>query len=78
MALLEVKNFNVTYKLKDKEVYAVQDAFLEVEEQDAIGIVGESGSGKSTLAMGILRLLPEKITQVDGEAIFEGKDLLTL
>ena len=29
MALLEVKNFNVTYKLKDKEVYAVQDAFLE-------------------------------------------------
>lgn len=78
MALLEVKNFNVTYKLKDKEVYAVQDAFMEVEEQDAIGIVGESGSGKSTLAMGILRLLPEKITQVDGEALFEGKDLLTL
>lgn len=78
MALLEVKNFNVTYKLKDREVYAVQDASLEVEEQDAIGIVGESGSGKSTMAMGLLRLLPENITHVEGEALFEGKDLLTL
>ena len=26
MALLEIKNFNVTYKMKEKEVYAVQDA----------------------------------------------------
>lgn len=77
MALLEIKDFNVTYKMKDKEVYAVQDASLEVEEQDAIGIVGESGSGKSTMAMGILRLLP-KTAQVEGEALFEGRDLLTM
>lgn len=77
MALLEIKDFNVTYKMKDKEVYAVQNACLEVEERDAIGIVGESGSGKSTLAMGILRLLP-KSAYTSGEAIFEGNDLMTM
>ena len=77
MALLEIKNFNVTYKMKEKEVYAVQDACLELEPQDAIGIVGESGSGKSTLAMGILRLLP-KTAQTSGEALFEGNDLMQM
>ena len=77
MALLEIKDFNVTYKMKEKEVYAVQDACLEVEERDAIGIVGESGSGKSTMAMGILRLLP-KSAYTSGEALFEGKDLMSM
>lgn len=59
MALLEIKNLNITYKMKDKSVYAVQDASLKLEPRDAVGIVGESGSGKSTLAMGVLRLLPK-------------------
>lgn len=77
MALLEIKDFNVTYKMKDKEVYAVQDACLEVEERDAIGIVGESGSGKSTLAMGVLRLLP-KTAYTIGEALYQGQDLMTM
>lgn len=77
MALLEIKDFNVTYKMKDKEVYAVQNASLELDPQDAVGIVGESGSGKSTLAMGILRLLP-KTAETAGEALFEGNDLMQM
>ncbi len=77
MALLEIKNLNITYKMKDKSVYAVQDADITLESQDAVGIVGESGSGKSTLAMGVLRLLP-KTAVTEGEALFEGKNLLTL
>ena len=50
MALLELKNMNITYKVGKKRVFAVQDACMEIEEQDAVGIVGESGSGKSTLS----------------------------
>lgn len=78
MSLLELKNVNINYKTPMKTVYAVQDVSLTVDEQDSIGIVGESGSGKSTLAMGILRLLPDNIIEVSGEALFEGKDLLSM
>lgn len=78
MSLLELKNININYHTPLKTVYAVQDVFLDVEEQDSIGIVGESGSGKSTLAMGILRLLPENITEINGQAFLNGKDLLAM
>ena len=78
MALLELKNVNVRYIMKDKKVHACQHVSLEIEEQDSIGIVGESGSGKSTLASAGLRLLPHRITQVDGEILYNGKDLLKL
>ena len=78
MALLKLKNVNVRYIMKDKKVHACQHVSLEIEEQDSIGIVGESGSGKSTLASAVLRLLPHRITQVDGEILYNGKDLLKL
>ena len=78
MALLELKNVNVRYIMKDKKVHACQHVSLEIEEQDSIGIVGESGSGKSTLVSAVLRLLPHRITQVDGEILYNGKDLLKL
>lgn len=78
MSLLELKNVNVNYVLKDKKIFACQHVSLEIEERDSIGIVGESGSGKSTLANAILRLLPKRITAVDGEILFEGKDLLKM
>ena len=39
--------------------------------------MGESGSGKSTLAMALLRLHP-KSTEITGEALFDGKDLLSI
>lgn len=78
MSLLEIKDVNISYHTPTKTVYAVQDVSLTVEEEDSVGIVGESGSGKSTLAMGILRLLPENITEINGEALLNGKDLLKL
>lgn len=77
MAILELKNINIRYKTDGGDVHAVKDANLVVEEQDAIGIVGESGSGKTTLMMSILQLLPSSAV-VDGEIIFEDKDLLKL
>lgn len=76
MSLLELKDVNVQYILKNKKILACQHIDLTIEERDSIGIVGESGSGKSTLANAILQLLPPKITNVEGEILFEGKDLL--
>lgn len=78
MSLLEIKNVNIEYVTPIKTVYAVQDVSLSVDKEDSVGIVGESGSGKSTLAMGILRLLPENIIRVSGEALLEGQDILSM
>ncbi len=77
MALLEIKNLNVTYQMKEKEIAAVEDVSLSIEEGKPLGIVGESGSGKSTLAMAVLRMLPAG-TKVEGEISLKGKELLTM
>lgn len=78
MHLLEVKNVNIAYNTPGKKVKAVRNVSLTVDEQESVGIVGESGSGKSTLAMGILRLLPENIIEVSGEALLEGEDIFKM
>lgn len=76
--LLSIKDFSVTYRNKEKSVYAVRNVNLDIYKGDALGIVGESGSGKSTLVMAILRLLPESTATVTGNAYFRGQDLMAL
>lgn len=76
--ILELKDFNVTYVNKYKKVYAVKDVSFKINKGDSLGLVGESGSGKSTLAMALLRLLPEKTTEISGVANFLGTDLTKL
>lgn len=76
--ILELKDFNVTYVNKDKKVYAVKNANFTINKGDSLGIVGESGSGKSTMATALLRLLPERTTEISGEALFLDKNLVTM
>ena len=78
MALLEIKDLNVTYNTGEKRVRAVRNLSLSLDEQDSIGVVGESGSGKSTLAMAVLRLLPARTAEVSGEVLFKDRDVLQL
>lgn len=78
MALLSVKNLGITYKNKEKEVYAVDGVSFDINMGDSLGIVGESGSGKSTLAMGILRLLSPSSTIITGQAIFKDRNVFDM
>lgn len=75
--ILTVNNLNVTYVNSNRRVMAVRDVSFSIDKGDSLGIVGESGSGKSTMAMALLRLHP-KGTEISGEAMFEGKNLLTI
>ncbi len=76
--VIDINNLSVTYFNENQEIYAVRDVSLSVNKGDSLGIVGESGSGKSTLAMAILRLLSEKNSKIEGEAIFGGKNILEI
>ena len=77
--LLEVKNLHIHYDTEDGLVKALNGASIEIKEGETLGLVGETGAGKTTLAKGVLRLIPNPPGKiVDGEVIFEGRDLLKL
>lgn len=76
--LLDVRDVNVTYLGRKKRVHAVRDCSFTIMPGESIGIVGESGSGKSTMAMALLQLHNPKYTEVSGQALFDGQDLLAL
>jgi ABC-type glutathione transport system ATPase component len=49
---------------------------LRIERREILGLVGQSGSGKSTMALALMGLLSRKGSEVKGEILFRGKDLL--
>jgi len=77
--LLEVKNLQTQFFTQDGVVKAVEDVSFYVMPGETLGVVGESGSGKSITGLSIMRLIPSPPGKiVNGEVIFEGKDLLKL
>ncbi len=76
MAVLEVRNLTHLYGAKTaREVAAVQDVSLRVEQGELLGVIGHTGSGKSTLIQHFNALLTPTSGQVllDGEDIFKDK-----
>ncbi len=77
--LLEVKNLRTYFYTQEGVVRAVDGVSWDLNEGETLGLVGESGCGKSVTAMSILRLIPNPPGRiVDGEILFEGRDLLKL
>jgi oligopeptide/dipeptide ABC transporter ATP-binding protein len=75
--LLEVKNLKTWFYTPDGIVKAVNGVSFTLNEGEALGLVGESGCGKSVSAMSLMRLIPTPPGRiVEGEVIFDGKDLL--
>ncbi|RMF41478.1 MAG: ABC transporter ATP-binding protein [Anaerolineae bacterium] len=76
--LLEVRNLKTYFFTEDGVVKAVDGVDFTVRRGEVLGLVGESGCGKSVTSLSIMRLvgIPGKI--VDGEVIFEGRNLLEL
>lgn len=73
--LLDIKDLNVDFNLRDKTLRAVREVSLSLDKGERLGIVGESGAGKSVLGFSIINLIskPGKIT--GGEILFNGQDI---
>ncbi len=73
--LLEIKNLKTYFYTEDGTVHAVDGVDFEVYPGEVMGLVGESGCGKSVTSLSVMRLISHPGRIVDGEILFEGKDL---
>ncbi|MBK7452015.1 MAG: ABC transporter ATP-binding protein [Anaerolineales bacterium] len=74
--LLEVKNLKTYFFTEDGDVRSVDGVDFKIYPGEVLGIVGESGCGKSVTSLSIMRLISKPGKIVDGEIIFDGKDLV--
>ena len=77
--LLSVRDMTVEFDTEDGVVHAVTGVSYDLHAGETLGVVGESGSGKSVSVMAMLGLIPVPPGRiVGGEAVFKGRDLLSL
>jgi peptide/nickel transport system ATP-binding protein len=76
--LLDVRDLTVRFRTRDGIVQAVTDLSFTVRRGETLGVVGESGSGKSVTSLAIMGLLNRATTDISGQILFEGTDLLQL
>ncbi len=77
-SLLQIRNLKTYFFQDDGAVPAVDGIDLEVRRKETMALVGESGCGKSITSFSILKLLPERGKIVEGEILFDGRDLRDL
>lgn len=77
MALLDVENLSVSFRVEGREVEAVRGISFKIEEGETLALVGESGSGKSVSALSVLQLLPyPTASHPSGSISFRGQALM--
>ncbi|ACL18405.1 oligopeptide/dipeptide ABC transporter ATP-binding protein [Desulfitobacterium sp. LBE] len=72
--MLEINRLSVAYG----NHLALKDVTLAMKSHETYCLVGESGSGKTTLLKAITGLLGEGGRYIEGEVVFEGKELISL
>ena len=76
--LLEVKDLQTQFPTRSGLVRAVDGVSFYLDRGELLGLVGESGCGKSITALSVMRLIAPPGKIVNGEILFDGKDLLKL
>jgi peptide/nickel transport system ATP-binding protein len=76
--LLKVNDLVMYYQTLRGPVKAVDRVSFDLKKGEALGLVGESGCGKTSTMLAILRLLPINARVINGEIVFEGRNLLKI
>lgn len=78
MALLEVKDVKVHFKIQNGWVKAVDGVSFTIDKGETMGLVGESGCGKTTAAYAITQLLPSNGYIKGGRIFFKEPGRVTV
>lgn len=75
--ILEVKNLITSFHTKDGTYPAVNNVNFTLSSGETLAIVGESGCGKSVTSLSIMKLLPERISEISPESqiFYKGEDI---
>ncbi|NED96950.1 ABC transporter ATP-binding protein [Phytoactinopolyspora alkaliphila] len=76
--VLAVRDLRVAFRTPLGLAQVVNGISYDVEPGKTLAIVGESGSGKSVGTLALLGLLPSGVANVDGSAVFAGRELIGL
>lgn len=76
--ILEVKGLTTTFSGEHGTNITVDHIDFYVDKGEVVCIVGESGCGKSVTSLSIMGLLGKGGAVVDGEILFDGKNLLNM
>lgn len=77
MNLLDIRNLKVKFETARGSLQAVRGVSMSAGAGEVVGLVGESGCGKTMSALSLMGLVPANGSS-EGEAFFEGRDLLEL
>ena len=69
--ILSIKHLTKAFPTEDRDLIAIQDFNLDIEEGEFVCVLGPSGCGKTTL----LRIIAGLDTPTSGEILFEGKPI---
>jgi peptide/nickel transport system ATP-binding protein len=75
---VDIRNLTVTFTGGRKPVRAVGGVDLQVQRGEVVALIGESGSGKSVTLRSLLRLHPPRRTQMGGQLLVGGQDVLKM
>ena len=73
--VLSVRDLTTSFLVGGAWRAVVRKLSFDVALGETLAIVGESGSGKSVASLSIMRLLPERVSRVEGSVQLEGREL---
>jgi peptide/nickel transport system ATP-binding protein len=74
--LVSIRGLKVAFA--NGAVRAVDGVDLDLARGEVVALIGESGSGKSVTLRSLLRLNPERRTQIEGAMSVDGRDVLAM
>ncbi len=69
MALLDIRNLNLSFTSYGRTQQALRDVSLTIEEGQRVALIGETGSGKSVTSKAVLNTLPGNASVDSGQIL---------